>query len=237
VYTPGPDSDSIDRGVCALSKIKVDQIGNPRGQGKQCDLGATEAGASFLPAAFTPLPQPDLIVRAVTVEPAQGLTAGTQATVKVTIQNVGNKATAGGFYVDLFINPRETPPNYAGYTWTDLCRTAYCSEDEGIVWLAPPTIYPDESFTFSSNIDLDPYAVRKSSKWDKYFQAGEVKLWVFVDSYEVNRSWRGNVIENNEGNNRYEHGAFTVLPGRIPPLAASDAAQAEADWLAPRPQP
>jgi hypothetical protein len=78
--------------------------------------------------------------------------------------------------------------------------------------------------------------VRRSSKWDKFFQAGEIKLWVFVDSFEQNRSPQGNIVERNEANNLYEHPVFTVLPGRIPPLVSS-AAPAAADLLAPRPQP
>jgi hypothetical protein len=157
--------------------------------------------------------------------------------VKIVVENAGNKATSGGFYIDLFINPRQAPPITAGTTWTDLCRTDFCRDDEGVVWLAPPTIFPGESFIFTTDIDVDPYAVRKSSKWDKYFTAGEVKLWVFVDSYEANRSWQGNIVESNDSNNRYEVEAFTVLPGRVPSVAAASAAQPAADLLAPRAQP
>lgn len=235
VYIPSPNSDSVDNGSCALSKVKVDQIGSPRGRGSECDLGAIEAGASFMPFVYTPLPVPDLIVREVTIEPAGQLNAGTLATIKVTIQNIGTKATSGGFYIDLFINPSRVPPNYAGTTWTDLCRTDFCRDDEGIVWQAPPTIYPNESFTFSSDLDLDEYAVRRASKWDKFFGAGEVRIWAFVDSYATNRPPQGNIAESNEFNNLFEVPVFTVLPGRIPPLASS--AAEVADLFAPRPQP
>ena len=214
----------------------MDQRGGSRAQGNECDLGSVELGFSYMPVLVSSPPMPDLIVRQVTIEPAGPLDSGTQATIRVVIENIGNKATDGGFYVDLFINPRETPPNHAGLTWADLCRTDRCRDDKGIVWLAPPTIYPKEQWVFTSNIDVDEYAVRKSSKWDKYFPVGEVKIWVFVDSYEATRSPQGYIAERREDNNRYEAPLFTVTPGRIPDAMRS-ADEPAGDPFAPRPRP
>ena len=155
---------------------------------------------------------PDLIVRSVTIEPLGPLDASTKATVKIVIENIGNQATMENFYVDLFINPRETPPNHGGTSWFDLCRSDYCKSDKGIIWKAPPTVFPNERFTFTSDIDIDPYTVRTSSRWNKYFSTGTVKLWVIVDSYEEKQSPQGIIVERREDNNRWEVPAFNVAP-------------------------
>jgi hypothetical protein len=232
VYVPEEGSDSIDFGICTLSRVNADQRGSPRSQGRECDLGSTERGITFAPLIVSALPMPDLIVRAVTIEPGGLLDSSTQATVKVVIENIGNKASMDRFYIDLFINPRQAPPNHGGTTWTDLCRSDKCRSDEGIVWLAPPTIYPSERFTFTSDIDIDPYAVRASSRWDKYFSAGTVELWVIVDSFEENRSPEGYISERREDNNRYQVPAFTVAPGRVP-ITTSGTAQPDGDVMVP----
>ena len=152
------------------------------------------------------------------------------------IENIGNGAATGGFYIDLFINPSQDPPNRAGYTWADFCRSAGCLKDEGIVWVAPLTIDRGEQFVFTSNLQSDPYVVRLSSQWVKYFTPGEVKLWAYVDSYAANRSPWGYIEERREDNNRFEKEAFTVLPGRVPDAIGS-AEQVNVDPFAPRPQP
>jgi hypothetical protein len=236
VFTPGLGSASINSAACSLSRVRVDLLGNPRGQGSACDLGATEAGFSFLPVIYTPQPAPDLIVRDVIVEPAGQLTAGTRAKISVVIQNIGTAASMGRFYVDLFINPSQEPPNRAGITWTQFCRSERCLRDVGIVWLAPATIKPGESFILTSEFEANPYVWRVSTQWDEYFPAGEVKMWAYVDSYETDGAMNGYVDEINEFNNRYEVKPFTVEPGRRPPLVSS-AADANPDLLAPRPQP
>lgn len=236
VYIPTRTSASVDAGRCALSKSTVDQRGSGRNQGNECDLGSVELGFSFMPVLVASPPMADLIVHDVTIEPSGPLDSGTQVTIKVIIENIGNKATNRGFYIDLFINPRETPPNRGGYTWADFCRSERCVEDEGIVWQAPLTLFPGERFTFTSNIDVDQYALRLSSKWDKYFAAGDVKLWAFVDSYEANRSPQGYIVERREDNNRYEVSLFTVSPGRLPD-AVGDAGAAAGDLVLPSPLP
>ena len=207
-----------------------------RGQGNGCDLGSVELGFSYMPVLVSSPPMPDLIVRSVTVEPAGPLDSGTRATIKVVIENIGNKATDGGFYIDLLINPNQTPPNHSGFTWAQFCRSERCRSDQGIVWRGPLTLYPKEQFTFTSDLDVDEYAVRASSKWTKYFAAGEVKLWAFVDSYEANGSQQGYIAERREDNNRYEVPLFTVAPGRLPDSIGS-AGETGGDPFAPRPRP
>ena len=238
IYVPSRNSASVDAGICALSKVTVDARGSARGQGNECDLGAVELGFTYMAFLKSSPPMPDLIVKSVTVEPAGDLTGGTRATIKVTIANIGNAATARRFYVDLFINPRQEPPNEGGHTWTQFCRTVECLGDEGIVWKAPPTVLPrgEDEITFTSELNLDEYVVRTSSKWNEYFTPGEVKIWAYVDSYTENGSTQGYIEERREDNNRYELPAFTVLPGRIPDAIGS-AAQVEFDPHAPLPQP
>ena len=104
-----------------------------------------------------------------------------------------------------------------------MCKTSGCRYDEGIIWLAPATVYPNESFTFSSDIDTDPYALRTSSSWDKYFAEGTVKIWAIVDSYEQNHKADGYIEERHEDNNRYDVSAFTVFKASVPVAASTEA--------------
>ena len=76
-----------------------------------------------------------------TIDPPPGqITAGTKVMITVVVENIGNLATKGRFYIDMAINPKVTPPNEAGHTWMDFCHAQGC---EGVIWNAPPTITED----------------------------------------------------------------------------------------------
>jgi hypothetical protein len=215
-------SGSINAGDCKLSAIKTDQLGNARGVGEKCDLGAVEVGMSFLPTLWSAPAKPDLRIRSVTIDPPPGqITAGTKVMITVVVENVGNLATQGtGFYIDMAINPKLTPLNEAGHTWMDFCKTAAC---EGVIWLSPPTVPEDGgSFTFRTDLDKDEYVVHKSTKFDRYLPAGSVDIWVYADSFDETLSRIGLEDELDETNNQYHYPTFTVKPGRILPVEADE---------------
>lgn len=209
-------SGSMNVADCTVSTVRVDQLGNQRGLGGDCDLGAVEAAMSFMPTLWSAPAKPDLRIRSVTIDPPPSqITAGTKVMITIVVENIGNLATQGGFYIDMSINPNVTPPNEAGRTWMDLCQSSEC---EGVIWLAPPTITEDGgTYTFRTDLDNDDSVVRKSTKFDRYLPAGPVDIWVYADSYDEKRSPKGLVDELTETNNQYHYPTFTVKPGRILP--------------------
>ena len=164
--------------------------------------GISPPAALFLPQIIGPLPRPDLQIVSISVKPAGPLDAATHVEFEVAVQNTGNIVADTGFYVDLFVNPKEEPPNLAGTVWTDLCRSEDCRNDDGITWLVPPTIAPGEILTLTSRFDVDPFIVRPSSKWDEYLPAGDVTLWAYVDVWDTARNPWGLIEELTETNNR-----------------------------------
>jgi hypothetical protein len=224
VYTPKVDlktrSGSLDAGDCSIATVKVDQLGGLRGLNGKCDLGAVDGGMSFIPIVYAADAKPDLIVRDVRIEPAGEINAGMKVTITVVIENISRLATPARFYIDLFINPKQTPPNKAGVSWIDLCRTEKCNGDQGVVWLSP-TINDGKTFTFTADIDNDAFVVRESSKFGRYLPEGKVEIWVYVDSAGRNRSPFGAIDELVETNNQF-YKQLIVKPGRIMPVAAAD---------------
>lgn len=222
-YIPCVTSASIDAGMCReASTVKVDLRGSTRNLGRECDLGSIERGLSWMPVIFSAPRLPDLVVRSVTIEPKGQLATNTKATITVVVENIGNYPTPHGFYVNLYINPRETPPNRAGVIWIDLCQTADCIKDEGIIWLGPATMLENGTYAFTSNLETDPTVVRLSSKYDGFLPEGEVNMWAYVDAWSKDRSRDGIVQELNEGNNMLRVPPFTVKRGRFPAVTASD---------------
>lgn len=241
VYRPkvrlDKQSGSIDAAVCKLSNIQVDQLGSPRGVREKCDLGAVEVGMSYLPTVWSAPAKPDLRIRSVTIDPPPDqITAGTKVMITVVVENIGDLATQGtGFYIDMAINPKTTPPNTAGHTWMDFCKTTAC---EGVIWLSPPTVTENGgTFTFKTDLDNDKYIYRQSTKFDRYLPAGQVDIWVYADSYDETRSSTGLEDELDETNNQYHYPTFTVKPGRILPAEADQQLSAAGEQPAAAPVP
>ena len=239
VYRPESEtitrSDSIDFGACDASQVKVDQLGNPRGFGGKCDLGAVDAAMSFMPVLGSAPAKPDLRIRSVTIDPPPGqITAGTKVMITVVVENIGNLATGGRFYVDMAINPEVTPANAAGHTWMDFCKSSGC---EGVIWNAPPTI-TDNGGTYPFWTDVNnEYVVRISSQFDRYLPAGPVNIWVYADSWDTKLSTTGLIDEIDETNNQYHYPTFTVKPGRILPAEADQQLTAAGQSPEVRPVP
>jgi hypothetical protein len=134
IYIPALNSGSIDSGPCILSSLTVDQLGNPRPQGRACDAGAVETGRNYLPNVSVAPPVTDLVVNSITTEPGEAINGATPVTLTVVIQNLGDLPAGRNFWVDLYINPKSTPPNYAGTVWSTLCKHADCKGDQGVAW-------------------------------------------------------------------------------------------------------
>ncbi len=221
-FMPCAKSASINAAKCQDSKVKVDLRGSTRKQSK-CDLGSIERGVSLLATvAFTESLVPDLVVRSVTIEPKGQLDTNTKATIKVVVENVGNYPTPHRFYVNLYINPRETPPNRAGVIWIDLCQTPDCINDQGIIWHGPTTLEKGQTATLTSELGPDSSVITQSSQFGGYFPEGEVNMWVYVDAWSKDLSRDGMIYEGNEHNNMLRVPPFTVQKGRIPTVAASN---------------
>jgi hypothetical protein len=221
-FIPCDKSASINAANCQDSRVKVDLRGSTRKQNK-CDLGSIERGVSLLATvAFTESLVPDLVVRSVTIEPKGELTTNTKATIKVVVENVGNYPTPHRFFVNLYINPRETPPNRAGVIWIDLCHTSDCINDQGMIWSGPPTLGKGQMVTLSSELEANSSIVTESSQFGGFFREGQVDMWVYVDAWNKDRSPNGIILEGNEENNMWRVPTFSVKKGRIPTVTASN---------------
>jgi hypothetical protein len=161
---------------------------------------------SFLPIVTRPVavaPTPDLVVSSISLVPNKTtFAAGEPVEVRVTVQNQGNGA-AGGFWVDLYINP-SSPPTAANQIWNTRCGLTPCF---GMAWQVTGGLPPGQSITLSS---LNPPA--GYSIWPGYFAAGTTDLYAYVDSYNPGIA-AGAVAESNEANNRAElHGLSVTGP-------------------------
>jgi hypothetical protein len=216
-------SESLNYADCDLSNVKTDQLGSPRGFDGKCDLGAVEAGMSFMPFVDGGEALPDLRVRKVTLQPAGEITAATLVTVAVEIENIGKLSTAERFFVTLYINPKQAPPNRAGISWPELCRNPECTNEQGVVWAAPANITPNGgTYTLITDMNDATIVVKPSSNFTSRLPEGPVDMWVYVDSFSTDRSPNGLIRESEETNNLYRVGTIIVKPGRIVPGAAAD---------------
>jgi hypothetical protein len=201
VYRQLDGSSGIDTGVC-LYDVAVDQVGDTRNAGNGCDLGAMERGVTYLPKLIVQPQLPDLRVVSINVKPQGPLNSATPAVIEVVIENTGLAPAQRGFWVDLFINPRSTPPNQAGTVWSDLCRSANCTNDLGISWKVTTNLLPTERLTLTSLRMGDPYIWLPGTNWNGTLNAGDVNMWAYVDSWNGRGNTIGWVAEIDETNNQ-----------------------------------
>jgi hypothetical protein len=202
VYRPLADSLTIDAATCAAD-IRVDQLGEARGTGIGCDLGATESGKAFLAALVAQPQMPDLSIADIRINPQGELNSTNPVVIEVVIQNTGLAEARRNFWVDLYINPVSEPPNQAGTPWTDLCRSQGCANDLGISWKVTTNLLPGERLTLTSRRMEDPYIWLPQSNWNGKLNAGDVTMWAYVDSWNGRDKPWGWVGEITETNNRW----------------------------------
>ena len=139
--------------------------------------------------------QPDLVVETITVN---------ESGATVIIKNLGGVPTVGAFWVDLYINPTETPT--LNKTWDDIGT-------EGMAWAVTVAINSGETLTLTTNGTF--YQATES-------QFGTIApgtpIWVQVDAVNHNTNY-GNVIESDETNNIF--GPVSSITGNAIPEASN----------------
>lgn len=156
---------------------------------------------TFLPIIIKDLAsQPDLI-SSFSLSPANP-SAGQPVVVTVVITNVGNGSTGDGFWVDFYINPNPVP-TVGNQRWDKLGSTV--SPKQGIAWAIPsPGLAPGASIILTSNGVGGLAPSGPQTIWSGSFVAGTQDLFVYADSFSLNGSPNGGIVESNESNNRSE---------------------------------
>lgn len=153
--------------------------------------------------------QPDLI-SSFSLSPANP-SAGQPVVVTVVITNVGTGSTGDGFWVDFYINPNPVPTT-GNQRWDKLGSTV--SPKQGIAWaILSPGLAPGASITLTSNgvgglAPSGPHTI-----WSGSFVGGTQDLFVYADSFSLNASPNGGIVESNESNNRSELHFVAPLSG------------------------
>jgi hypothetical protein len=197
----------------------TDLAGNPRIQGARVDMGAyeltvaaptpTSTPTATATATATPLPtpglapnqivlplvsvhlaQPDLVVEQIGLDPAKtAYRAGELVQISVRVRNIGS-APAGGFWVDLYINPA-APPDAANQPWGERCGLVPCY---GMAWQVAG-LGPGDSVLLSA-AQIDP----AQSRWAGRLAPGTSTLYAYADTRGGGPA--GSVAEGDESNNR-----------------------------------
>lgn len=142
--------------------------------------------------------RPDLIVAALHIDPAQGLTTATPATITVVIRNIG-QGVASEFWTDLYIDPSHAPT--AGEPWYALCNPPWPNANcYGGAWYVATPLAPGQSLTLTTAVLIKDH---QYSHWLGVFTpAGLHSVYAYVDSWNPG-STTGAVSEADEGNNRF----------------------------------
>ncbi len=213
VYRQLDGSSGIDTAQCEIA-VAVDQVGDARNVGNGCDIGAMEKGMTYLPRLIMQPKQPDLRIAAINIKSQGQLNSTTPVVIEVVIENTGLAEAQRGFWVDLFINPRSTPPNQAGTVWSDLCRSTNCVNDLGISWKVTTNLLPTEKLTLTSRRMEDPYIWLPSTNWNGTLNVGDVNMWAYVDSWNGAGNTLGWVKELDETNNQRGPESRSVAVGQ-----------------------
>jgi hypothetical protein len=222
IGAPGGTWDRTDNGTYNLA-LEASQVRDTAGNAAAArPLGTFVVNISaashlvFLPAVTQPgIPPaaPDLIVSSIKLTPNKtSFKASDPVLIEVTVTNRG-AAPAGGFWVDLFINP-SAPPTHANVIWNTTCALTPCY---GMAWSVDSIIAPGASITLSSTIAMKDYSV-----WPGHFAAGTTDLYVYADSWNPGVA-TGAVTESDETNNSIHLGGLTVSgpnPPQVGPAAA-----------------
>lgn len=231
VHMPLMDSAAVGAADCSERKALGDQLNQPR-PATTCTIGAVELPRVLLPTVMSPAPT-DLEIVDLRISPSSGLRVGTPVEITIVLRNRGGLVSDKNFWVDLYINPTVEPPNRLNNSevWRLLCHPVEvgqpaCYNDQGIAWQITDYVNVGETIVITSRLD-DFYLKRAESNWRGFFnQAGEKKLWAFVDSWGGDGVKYGLISElpNGEENNLF--GPVRVMVDSAT-VAAADSAQPE----------
>jgi uncharacterized repeat protein (TIGR01451 family) len=162
------------------------------------DTASTRIGgySAYVPLVlknFAPPQVVNLTVESIKVEPASPV-VGQPARMYVTLHNSGNSAVTGDFWVDLYVDPTETPT--INVLWNDIApygKAWFIHQDiPAGGTLVIHTDQPDDT--------ADPDAVY--SNWPGWFvTSGEHQLYVQVDAYGPYGQMTGMIQEEDETDN------------------------------------
>ncbi len=176
------------------------------------DAGYRQGSRIYIPLILASIEgRPDLVA-SFTVTPTSP-TAGQAAQITVTVTNTGTGPTSGGFWVDFYINPSQTPT--VNRPWNEICGLTPCY---GIAWYVDQVLQPGQSITLTSTPDS---YYGENTVWPGSFAAGTSVLYVLVDSW--NRSGdsstgdpNGSVIEADENNNLAQQNITVTGTSAVP---------------------
>jgi len=135
----------------------------------------------------TPPPEaqrlPDLVVEGLSLLPEEPR-SGETVTITVTIANVGQAPTGGGFWTGLYIDPREPP----------FVNSVGTEPGGGLFWYTPG-LEAGEAITLAAQEAEERY-----TDFVGTFAPGSHELYVYVDAYNPGVE-TGLVVESEEGNN------------------------------------
>lgn len=205
IAAPGGAWDSADNGTYTVTLVASqvrDTAGNTAGQAVLGTFSVAVSAAAH--AIYLPNIQregaPDLVITGITLVPSKStFAAGEPVELLVTVQNQG-KATAKGFWVDLYINP-SSPPIAANQPWNTRCALAPCF---GMAWEITGELAPGQTIVLSSRSLPAGYSV-----WPGYFASGTSDLYAYADSYSAGVV-SGAVAESDEANNQFHLGGLVV---------------------------
>jgi predicted outer membrane repeat protein len=166
---------------------------------------------SIIPKILLPLVMsnlargPDLVVVTMTVSPQSGLVTNSPVVIEVAVKNQG-ASPAGGFWVDLYLDPQSVPAPNA--TWPLLCATPWPDANcYGGAWYVAQTVQPGQTITLTS---ADLPADASYSHWlSRIPFAGTHSLYAFVDVY-AEYGQHGLIHELDDGNNLFGPVSVTV---------------------------
>jgi hypothetical protein len=218
IPAPGSSWDAADDGSYSVQMLG-DQLQDSLGNRSPAALVGTFTVSLKAPSYTVYLPlvsnqvdkKPDL-VGTMELQPKKSqFTTGEQVDFAITIRNQGD-APAGGFWVDLMINPKAQPKG----TWNDNCSLQPCY---GLAWFIDEPLGPGQKISLSASTSKTGYTV-----WPGSFAAGTTDLYLVIDSWGPQGA-TSLIDERDESNNVVHIGGLEVQvkPSLVAPGATPSA--------------
>jgi predicted outer membrane repeat protein len=165
-------------GVLSFSLIVTDSMGLASATDSVTITVEKPIYTVYLPTVLGQEQRPNLVITELKAD---------QNGLQVVISNTGDAPNSAGFWIDLYVNPRQAPT--ANTVWQKIAPV-------GAVWMINQTLEPGQSITLSQT---SPFFVPDYSFGS--FAVGD-QLYAYVDSYHSSNSY-GVELESDESDNRY----------------------------------